>query len=180
MTTPSRSTRMVRAWRIARAVLSRGTLLALIWVVFAGWDAAYAGYGTVSVAAATALSLAMFPVSAGRSRTAPFRWRRVGAILTLPLWFVGKSIVGGTDVAWRAAKRPVDIEPAVVSAPCLLSPGDSREVALLMMNLMPGSMVQRVTDDTVELHTLSEALGPERQWDSLQRRVAAAFGESVR
>ncbi|WP_229663216.1 Na+/H+ antiporter subunit E [Microbacterium album] len=178
---PSPPTGPGRALRIVRAVVLRGAVLALVWVVLAGWDAAYAGYGAVSVGAATALSLAMFPVTAPPPGTVP-PWRRARAIAELPLWFLGKSIVGGADVAWRALKRPVDIQPAVVRAPCVLSEGNTRQLALLMMNLMPGTMVQRVVDDgaTVELHTLAEALHPARQWEELQHRVAAAFGQPTR
>lgn len=184
-------------WRRWLRVLSvgflRGGLLAILWVLLAGWDRDYVGYGVVSVLAATALSLAMFPVHSGgqpaasslrrqgdsRQRGAPSLRQRITAIMTLPLWFIWKSMVGGVDVAWRALRSPVDIEPIVVKAECQLPNGNSLQMALLMMNLMPGTMVQRVIGDgdCVELHTLSAALQPEMQWENLQRRVAAAFGD---
>lgn len=67
---------------------------------------------------------------------------------------------------------------------------------MLLMNLMPGTMVQRavaVDKDGrlldadcpgtvatgVELHTLSEDLAPARQWAELEQRVAAAYGVEV-
>lgn len=168
-----------RKWlRVLCAALLRGGLLALVWVVLAGWDGDYALYGVVSVAAATGLSMAMFPVRGGGSPSTASLWRRSAAIATLPLWFIWKSVVGGVDVAWRALRRPVDVDPAVITAPCRLPDGNALQVALLMMNLMPGTMVQRVIGDgdTVELHTLSSELDPVKQWEALQDRIERALG----
>lgn len=164
--------------RLIRVIAVRGALLTLVWVILAGWDAAYLGYGIVSVVSATALSLTMFPVRTRDSEPSASAFSQVKATLTLPLWFMRQSIVGGADVAWRAMRRRVDVEPAVVTASCRLPDGNALQVALLMMNLMPGTMVQRVTEDgdTVELHTLSTELDPVKQWEALQDRVERAWG----
>lgn len=169
----------------------RAILLAVGWIALAGWEADYALYGVISVGAATALSLALLPP--GRVRVAAsLRPRRAAAVLRLIGWFLGQAFVGGADVARRAVRRRPDIDPAVVPAPFTLPPGPGRETAMLLMNLMPGTMVQRIitadgretadagrTAAGVELHTLSEELAPARQWSQLQRRVAAAFGVPV-
>ena len=169
------------------AAVVRALVLGLVWVALSGAEADYALYGLVGVAAATALSLALLPPTRRR-----FRVRRLWFSVILAGWFLGKSVAGAADVARRALAIRPDIEPAVVSASLSLPPGPARQLALLMMNLMPGSMVQReVTasgqpaDDadaitmSVELHTLSRSLRPAEQWDSLQRRVAAAFDVDV-
>lgn len=178
----------------ASAFLVRGLLLGLVWIFFAGWEADYAVYGVISVTAATALSLGLLPPS-GPARIT--RWpRRLWFSLVLAGWFIGQSVAGGVDVALRALRRTPDIEPAVVRAPIQLPAGHGRELALLMMNLMPGSMAQRVTDGAgtaaeegadgpvveareVELHTLAEELDPARQWAQLQRRVWKATGAPI-
>lgn len=170
----------------------RAVLLALVWLFLAGWTADYALYGVVSVAAATALSLALLPPHGGPE---PVHWpRRIRRSVVLAGWFLWQSARGGVDVAVRACRRTPAIEPTVVVAAVELPEGHSRQLAMLMMNLMPGTMVQRdsvqrdtvqrdvpqgdaasQTDSSVELHTLSLELNPVDQWDQLQRRVAAAF-----
>lgn len=177
-------------WVLAGAL--RAAALGLLWWALSGADADYLIYGLVSVALATTLSLLLLPPA---SRVAPRGWlRRLGSSIVLLGWFLGQSVLGGLDVARRALARPADIDPSVVVAPFALEPGHARQLALALMNLMPGSMVQRVVsadgetaDNTsagpvrepaaVQLHTLSPQLDPADQWARLQRRVGAAFGE---
>ncbi|MDO5512307.1 Na+/H+ antiporter subunit E [Corynebacterium sp.] len=143
---------------------------ACLWLVLAGTD--YLVYGVISVAAATALSHLLVPRS-------DLRLHVVGTV-RLTGWFLQQTGIGGVDVARRAVARTPDIAPVVVETQVWLPAGPARQTALLLMNLMPGSMVQReVTGDRVELHTLARSLEPEQQFDDLQRRVAAAFSLAV-
>ncbi|WP_157984096.1 Na+/H+ antiporter subunit E [Nesterenkonia muleiensis] len=175
-------------WVVAAGL--RAVVLGLIWVFFAGWSAGYAVYGAFSVAASTALSLGLLPP---RGVPDPRRWpRRVWFFAALAGWFLWQSAKGGADVAIRALRRVPDISPEVVVAVVELPESPARQLAMLMMNLMPGSMIQRgpirrephqhsdsgtaeTAAEVVELHTLSTALGPAQQWRQLQRRAALAF-----
>lgn len=162
----------------------RAVVLALLWVFFAGWDLDYAGYGVVSVLAATAMSLVLLPPTQTPN---PARWpQRIWFSVRLAAWFLRQSALGGVDVARRAFAARPDIAPAVVVAPVQLPEGHSRQLAMLLMNLMPGSMIQRgplVPDhqpegeagEVVELHTLAAALDPAEQWRQLQLRAGRAF-----
>ncbi|MDO5633751.1 MAG: Na+/H+ antiporter subunit E [Micrococcus sp.] len=172
---------------VARAVVVRGGALALLWVVLAGWSADYAIYGAVSVAAAVALSLASTPprrrVSSASARgDRRGMARRVVAGAAMTVWFLGQSFKGGVDVARRALSPRVDVSAVVVSAPVTLPPGAGRWLALTVMNLMPGTMVQTVSPDDhaseahVQLHSLSAELDPAGQWAALERRVAGVLG----
>lgn len=167
-------------------VLTRAGLLGLLWMSLAGWSADYAVYGVISVVIATAFSVALLPPRPARPRT----WvGRTLALLTLAAWFVWQSVRGGVDVAIRAIRPSIDIDPRVVTATLDLPEGSVRQVALILMNLMPGSMVQRLIDSAgntahaptdspsgVELHTLSLSLEPANQWRELQRLVGRAAG----
>jgi multicomponent Na+:H+ antiporter subunit E len=153
--------------RYVPAVILRALVLALVWEAMSSWEPQYAFYGLASVAAATALSLRLIP---------PGQAPRIWGTVRLAGWFLCRAAAGGVDVARRAVRRVPDIEPAVMRARLRLPPGHSRDLAVLLMNLMPGTMVQRVRGDEVELHTLSVGLGPVQQWDALQDRVARAFG----
>ncbi|MDO5492826.1 MAG: Na+/H+ antiporter subunit E, partial [Nesterenkonia sp.] len=159
-------------------LILRLVIFGALWVLLSGADAYYLGYGAVSVAAAAGLSLALTPPRyAARPRT----WgRRSAAGIRLAGWFLIKSVHGGVDVAVRAVRPRLDVAPEVVTAPLELPRGGGRQLALLMMNLMPGTMVQRVLDDRqgrdrVELHTLSRSLEPVEQWRRLQELVAPVF-----
>jgi len=168
------------------AVCSRALALALLWVALAGWSADYALYGVISVALATGMSLALMPPRPPRPRL----WvSRIFGTLGLFGWFLWQSVRGGVDVALRALKPTVDVAPRVVVAPIDLPPGSARQIALILMNLMPGSMVQRLittqgesahvssqSPTRVELHTLSLELHPADQWEQLQRRAQRAVG----
>lgn len=179
--------------RTVAGIVVRVVLFALVWVALAGWDPGYAIYGIVSIIAATVLSVVLIPPGRADIRTWP---RRGWAFIRLVGWFLRQAIVGGVDVALRAVRRTPDIDTAVVTVPFTLPPGPWREMAMLLMNLMPGTMVQRavaVDKDGrlldadcpgtvatgVELHTLSEDLAPARQWAELEQRVAAAYGVEV-
>ncbi|RSZ64776.1 hypothetical protein EAH68_04030 [Corynebacterium hylobatis] len=149
------------------AVVLRVLALAVVWEAMSSWEPAYALYGLVSVGAATTLSLRLVP---------PGRMFRIRGAAVLAGWFLYKAVAGGIDVARRAVRPTPDIEPVVVRARLRLPPGHGRELAMLLMNLMPGTMVQRVRGEEVELHTLSLELEPVQQWADLQDRVARAFG----
>ena len=177
------------------AGVMRAVVFGLLWVSFAGWDPNYAAYGVVSVAAASAMSLGLLPP---RGVPNPSRWpRRIWFSARLAVWFLYQSGVGGVDVARRAITRTPDIAPTVVVAEVFLPEGHGRQLAMLMMNLMPGSMIQRGpftagptgeragegagadsrgdAEEVVEIHTLSESLNPAEQWRQLQLRAAPAF-----
>lgn len=162
---------------------ARAAIFGLLWVFFTGADSAYAGYGVVSAAAATAMSLALLPPQ-GLPRVR--RWpHRVWFSARLAVWFVYKSAVGGVDVARRAIPPTPAIEPKVVVAPVRLPEGHALQLAMLMMNLMPGSMIQRgpyrdldsadEAVEVVEIHTLAESLDPAEQWRQVQLRAGRAF-----
>lgn len=155
------------------AVTLRSIFFGLVWAALGSWGNDYILYGVVSVVAATALSIALLRPEDTRISAWP---RRAWGALLLAGWFMGKAVVGGVDVARRAVSGTPDIDPTVVRAPLRLPPGHAREMSLLLMNLMPGSMVQRVIGEEVELHTLSAELKPAQQWEALQHRVGVAFG----
>lgn len=166
--------------RYVASALLRLIIFAAVWAGFTGAKTDYIWYGLLSVSLATALSLVLVPPR-------DFSLLRLPALvwhgLVLGLWFIKKSIVGGIDVALRSLSRPLRIDPVVVSARIELPEGAARHIALILMSLMPGTMVQRLltedgtlahargTEPThVELHAIAAELDPEQQWLELQRR----------
>jgi multicomponent Na+:H+ antiporter subunit E len=156
--------------------LLRFAVFGLVWLALSGADPANIPYGVIAVAATTALSMALLPPAQPTIR----RWpARLWGTLVLVAWFLQQSIIGGFDVARRAVWPKVDIEPAVVDVHVTLPQGPAQQLSLLLMNLLPGSMVQHVkyVEDkpVAEIHTLSLDLEPKKQWAALQHRVQQAF-----
>lgn len=162
----------------AVACLVRAGVFGLLWAVLSGFDPDYAVYGVVSVALVTWLSIVLLPPRTTSLAGLAGLGTRVAGVFSLVVWFLGQVGAGGVDVALRAVKPRVDIDPTTVQAPQRLPEGHGRALSLLLMNLMPGSLVQSLSDDgdTVTLHTLSPELDPEAQWRGLQERVARASG----
>lgn len=180
---------------LARAVAARVVAFAVMWWALSEGDASKALYGIPAVALAVGVSVALRPPRAGGDRgrgprgRGPHRQgalrhgplrrgslRRARAMCALAGWFAGQAVVGGADVALRALRRPVAIDPVVVTAPIALPPGGARQIALVMLNLMPGTLVQAHEGDEARVHALSPELPVLEQWSELQSRVAAAAG----
>lgn len=161
-------------WFIGAAL--RFVALGLVWLALSGADPANLVYGVIAAAAATALSLALLPPADPSVRHWP---ARLWGTIVLVAWFLQQSVIGGVDVARRAVWPTIDIAPAVVDVDVTLPEGPAQQLSLLLMNLLPGSMVQHVKDidgkPVAEIHTLSMDLKPKVQWETLQRRVQLAF-----
>ncbi len=161
-------------WMIS-AIL-RFAVFGLVWLALSAGDPAQLPYGVIAVAAAAALSMALLPPAHPSIR----RWpARIWGTTVLAAWFLQQSVVGGIDVARRAIVPTIDIAPAVVDVDVTLPPGPAQQLTFLLMNLLPGSMVQHVKEvdgrPVAEIHTLSMDLKPQAQWDTLQHRVQQAF-----
>lgn len=143
------------------------------WWVLTEADPKTAGYGVIAVPVAVLVSHYLAPLPQRQSPRLP---GRVAATLRLVGWFLGQVVSGGVDVALRAVRRPVRIDPVQLRLPVLLPDGPARQVALGLVNLMPGSLVQQEDPDEITVHGLSAELPIERQWQQLQSRVASAFG----
>lgn len=79
--------------------------------------------------------------------------RRCWNTVLLMLWFAWQSARGGVDVALRALRRTPDIDPEVLVVPVELPQGHARQLAQLMMNLMPGTLIQAEKQLTTPTHT---------------------------
>lgn len=170
-----RRSRTVRAWLVA--LLARTVLLAALWWALVEGDAGMYVYGLVLVPLAVAVSLI-----ASRPRAEPSAGSLPGravAAVTLVAWFLGRSVVGGVDVARRALARPVDLEPGFVEHRLRLPAGAARVLVVQLMNLMPGSLSAELDDDRVLLHSLHTELPVLEQIEELESRIARVLGRRL-
>lgn len=155
-----------------RAALVRGAILTVLWWILAegslrGWVVA-----GVSIVAALLASLALLP---------PRQWRLrpLGAARFIP-FFVWQSFRGGVDVAHRALRPRLPIQPGFLHYPLRLPPGPGRTFFVAVLGLFPGTLSVELRDRQVRVHTLDQGLSPEATLRLLEDRIADAFGIPLR
>ncbi len=153
--------------------LRRAVGFAAMWWIVTEGAPTYWGYGVATVLGCLLLSLRVLPPAAPPAGSAP---ARIAATTRLIVWYLWHTAIGAIDVAARALRRPVDVDPAIIAVPVTLPDGPARHLALGMFNLMPGTLVQGIDGDTAYVHALDAAMPVARQWTALEERVAAATG----
>lgn len=177
---------------VVRATTVRAVVAAALWWVLVEGQSQYLAYGLIAVPAAVAASLWLAPprsprpVSPAGPRAGTDRrpatglrtgWpSRAGGLVRLVGWYAANVVRGAIDVAGRVLRSPVDADPVVVRTTTRLPAGASRQAAVAMYGLMPGSLVADTDGETLWLHSLSADLGPEDQWRRLEEHVAAVAG----
>lgn len=167
----------MKAATLLTALIGRAVAYGLLWLVLAGPTRWY--YGVMVVAAALALSWWLTPPRAEGRPPLRLLPRRAVATVRLTGWFLWRSLIGGWDVARRVVRRQLPIDPTLQTMPLLLPAGGIREVAALIVGLLPGSVVVSIGEDDVLMHVLATDLGTEEQWAMLQRLLADAAGVEV-
>lgn len=156
---------------VLRAALGRGLVLAVLWWAVTEGDRSTWAYGAVIVPVVTAVTFVLTPAS-GR----PVRLlRRAVPALRLTGWFLWRSVVGGVDVALRAARTPVDTDPVTIEHRLTLPDGWARVLCANLSSLMPGALSVDLTGDVLVVHVLDRAMPARAQLDELQRRIAAVL-----
>lgn len=161
---------------VGRMVLRWLLMLGLWWVLSEG-SVSYLGYGLLAATAATWASALLSPVRTPvvrRGAAGPVR--RLRAVIGLVGWSLGQLVLGGVDVARRVVRRSVDVDPQTVTVDIRLEPGMTREFALGLMSLLPGTLVQGTEGNRARLHALSPTLDAAGQWRELERRVVEVTG----
>lgn len=105
----------------------------------------------------------------------PYRWRPL-RLLGFLAWFVGASVRGGLDVAWRAFQVRVTIDPVFVDYRLSLPAGPPRTLMLSVISLLPGSLSVDLDREHNVLCVHLLAPGMESGLKPLEQRIAHLFG----
>ncbi len=158
------------ASRIDRIVqlLQRVVIFAVLWWVIAEADPDGWLFGVPFVALAVVASLGLTP-----SRT----WRidPPGA-LKYAWYFVTQSFLGGIDVALRAIRPSLPLDPMIVRYRMRLAPEHARVLFADTVSLLPGTLSTGFEDDSLTLHVLDCELPIEQSLRDVEERVAGVFG----
>lgn len=153
-------------------LLTRGALFAALWWLLNGGDVRSWVVGGPVVLAATALSLRLRPEQS-------WRWRLAG-VLPMAWFFLRESVRGGFDVARRALRPSLPLNPGVLRFSTRLPAGSSRLFFAGLISLLPGTLVLCLEEDALQIHALDAGPGVDTELRALERRVAALFGVELR
>lgn len=150
--------------------LARGTsifvALLLVWIVLDGFGDLWVGAAGAALGAG--LGVWVSPPAAVRARA--------GGCVAFVGFFLLESFRGAVDVARRALRRDLPIEPHLVRYPVRLPPGPARTLLAGVVSLLPGTLTADVDDDgaTLTVHAITPR--PEDGVRALEARIAAWLG----
>jgi multicomponent Na+:H+ antiporter subunit E len=148
---------------VARAFVMRAALLALLWWAVSEGRADSWWFGVPAALCASAASLHFSPAT---------RTLRPWPALRLLIWFLGRSLLAGADVAVRALRPSMPLAPGFVRVRMRLVDAGARVLLADLLTLLPGTLASGFDDDTLLLHVLDERLPVSRQVRDLEERVA--------
>lgn len=144
------------------------TAAVLWWALSAGrgW-----GFGLVAVVLTTAGVLWLLP-----PRPLGWRWRRLPGFAGFFLW---QSLRGGVDVARRALRWELALEPVLLSYRCRLRGGIALSLFANTISLLPGSLTADLNGRELLIHCLSSSATLEQELRELEEQVARLFGQTL-
>lgn len=151
--------------RILQALLL-GTAL---WWMLSRANLSSLPFGAIAVAAALEVGRRLAPPPAQH-----MRWSRLPRFM---VFFIAHSLRGGLDVAMRALRPRMGLQPGIVDLPLGTQGDGPRALAALVVCLMPGTLTTRLREQGLRLHVLDRHADVEREVRRIEQEVAALFGE---
>ncbi|MCL7943501.1 Na+/H+ antiporter subunit E [Marinobacter sp. ATCH36] len=152
-------------------ILSRMILLLLVWWAFTEGDRSGIGFGLVIVILASFISLRLFPPGTARVRPLPF--------LLFMLFFIGRSVVAGIDVARRLLSPSLPVNPGYLTFYLSLPEGSPCWLLANTMSLMPGTLSVSLDGTRLDLHCLDTRDPVEADLKAVEQKIARVFGLSL-
>lgn len=151
-------------------IVSRGVLFSLIWWSLADGVASSWWIGVPAVLLALSASAVLLP-------PAPFIWYEF--VRFLP-FFLLRSLLGGTDVAWRVFHPGMPIAPDLIAYPLRLPPGLPRVFMANTVSLLPGTLSAELSTNCLTVHVLDGRKDFLSELKAVEHRVARMFGISLK
>lgn len=152
-------------------VVLRVIVLAGLWFGLNGFDAKSWLIGIPAVVVASLINFRSLPRGS-------WRWR---ARATLPMlaFFFKESFLGAFDVARRAFRPDLPIQPGFIAYRCRLTSTSARLFFADLITLMPGTLSARVEHADFLIHSLDTRGDVEASLQKLELKVADLFGLSL-
>ncbi|MGW5269400.1 Na+/H+ antiporter subunit E [Rhodococcus sp. NPDC003994] len=154
-----------------RALLLRGSVLALVWWLMTQGDGLWY-YGVPVVVVATAVSLALTRPTRRDRHPWPARLRACVGVLR---WFLVHSVTGGLDVGRRVLGRRLDIDPVDDHVPVRVASPLGRVLLADLGSLTPGSLSVDLTSTGLDVHVLHRDMPVREQLADLDALLVVLF-----
>ncbi|MCF7977388.1 MAG: Na+/H+ antiporter subunit E [Chromatiaceae bacterium] len=160
------------AGAFAAALAWRLFVFALLWWLLTSGQQSAALFGVPFVAAAALLSaLARFRPRADAATLSPVAPL---SLLRLIGFFLWHSLLGGVDVALRAFRHPLPLQPDLIDYPLRLPPGPATVLMSGLVSLMPGTL-SVICEDHLRVHVLDRHGHWHQDLERLERRIGAVY-----
>lgn len=151
------------------SIVSRTGMLLLIWWILTDGAASSWWIGVPAVVLAVMASVALLP---------PVHLVWYECLRFVP-FFLMRSLIGGTDVAWRAFHPRMPIDPDLIEYPLRLPPGLSRVFMSNTVNLLPGTLSAALDQNIMKVHVLDRKKDFLAELEAVEQNVARLFGISL-
>lgn len=153
------------AMRIALILALRTALFALLWWLLTEGRHGSWFFGAPLVLLTTAVSFVLAPHSP----------RSIPGLLRFVPFFIGHSLRGGIDVAWRALHPALPIAPILVDYRMRLSEEQARVFMANSASLLPGTLSAKLDGERLVVHVLDGHGRFREHLEALEQKVAALF-----
>ncbi len=149
-----------------RDIALRILLFSTIWLMLSGGDLSSWWIGLPATLFAVIVSIALVP-------PVFLVWSEIPAFI---VFFLIRSLAGGTDVAWRALHPRMPIAPDLITYPLRIPPGLPQVFMANTVNLLPGTLITELNPEFLKVHVLDKHQNVIIELQSVEQRVARLFG----
>lgn len=166
--------------RGARSTVLLILALAVLWLVFSGkYDAVHLAYGVLSVFLVLLLTRDLVVARrdpAENEAIARLNWPK---LIVYPVWLVTQIIIANVQVSWIIIRPSMPIDPVLITFRTGMKSSLAKVTLGNSIILTPGTFTLRIVEDEFLVHSIHEGLAGSLLDGSMQRKVAALFGETV-
>ncbi len=153
---------------LLRSGAVRAAAFALLWVVLTEGDLGTLWLGALAVVVAMLASLTFLPPAE--------RVLSLIGVVRFAGFFLRQSLVGGIDVARRALRPDMGLEPALIEYKTRLPEGGARVLFANTISLLPGTLSAEIQDRRLRIHTLAITPVLREELRHTEEVVARLFG----
>jgi len=154
-----------------RRILFRTAWFLLAWIIVSEGDLGSLTMGVPFAVLAAAMSTALIPHDMPHMSAS-------GALRYLG-FFVVQSILGGVDVAARALRPSLSLDPGCIWYPLRVAGLPARVLFADTISLLPGTLSARIDGDRLEVHMLDKRARSVEGLVALEDRVGGVFGQAL-
>ncbi|MCW8944890.1 MAG: Na+/H+ antiporter subunit E [Sedimenticola sp.] len=151
------------------SILLKVVLLALVWWVLSDGNPHSWWIGGMAIVLA---------LLAAKSPTSQFSISLLKLTLFIP-FFLKHSILGGVDVARRALRPAMPIDPIMVDCVLRLPPGPPQVLLTNMVSLLPGTLSASLENNVLTMHVLDKQGSYANDFLVLEEKIAELFSVPV-